>query len=117
MIRQVYVVLTVVMLTVLTFIGNPANAAEIGNVGAEQSTNQYSQTVQDWKQADVMQYAQVSWPFQQTQTRNQGEQTEQYSQEPQTQTRNQGNQSEQTQYQQQQQSPNQIPSQNNQEQA
>ncbi|MEB3312301.1 MAG: hypothetical protein VKJ02_18905 [Snowella sp.] len=135
MIRQVFVMLTVVMLTVLTIIGNPAIAAEMGNFGTEQSANQYPQTVQDWQPVETVQYAQVSWPFQQTQTRNQGEQTEQYSQsqqpqarnqgeqtqqysqQPQTQARNQNNQSEQPQYQQQQQTPNQIPSQNNQEQS
>ena len=133
MIRKTFLTLAVVFFAVFTLITMPVNAGEVSTQGTEQQSNQYSQTTQGFNQSDAVQYAQISWPFQKdknqgeqvqqqsqepqngNQSQSQGEQTQQYAQKQQPQNSNQGTQSQEEQSEQQQQSPNQNDSQNNQE--
>ena len=114
MIRKTFLTLAVVFFAVLTLVTMPVNAGEFSNQGTEQQSSQYTQEAQGVNPSDAVQYAQISWPFQKDQ--NQGEQTQQQSQEPQSnnQSQNQGEQTQQYAQKQQQQSPNQNDSQSNQ---
>ena len=114
MIRKTFLTLAVVFFAVLTLVTMPVNAGEFSNQGTEQQSSQYTQESQGVNPSDAVQYAQISWPFQKDQ--NQGEQTQQQSQEPQSnnQSQNQGEQTQQYAQKQQQQSPNQNDSQSNQ---
>ena len=114
MIRKTFLTLAVVFFAVLTLVTMPVNAGEFSNQGTEQQSSQYTQEAQGVNPSDAVQYAQISWPLQKDQ--NQGEQTQQQSQEPQSnnQSQNQGEQTQQYAQKQQQQSPNQNDSQSNQ---
>ena len=114
MIRKTFLALAVVFFAVLTFVTMPVNAGEVSTQGTEQQSSQYTQEAQEFNPSDAVQYAQISWPFQKDQ--NQGEQTQQQSQEPQSnnQSQSQGEQTQQYAQKQQQQSPNQNDSQSNQ---
>ena len=132
MIRKTFLTLAVVFFAVLTLVTMPVNAGEFSNQGTEQQSSQYTQEAQGVNPSDAVQYAQISWPFQKdqnqgeqtqqqsqepqsnNQSQSQGEQTQQYAQKQQPQNSNQGNQSQQEQSEQQQQSPNQNDSQSNQ---
>ena len=114
MIRKTFLTLAVVFFAVLTLVTMTVNAGEFSNQGTEQQSSQYTQEAQGVNPSDAVQYAQISWPLQKDQ--NQGEQTQQQSQEPQSnnQSQNQGEQTQQYAQKQQQQSPNQNDSQSNQ---
>ena len=132
MIRKTFLTLAVVFFAVVTLITMPVNAGEVSTQGTEQQSGQYTQEAQAFNQSDAVQYAQISWPFQKdqnqgeqtqqqsqepqenNQSQSQGEQTQQYAQKQQPQNSNQGTQSQEEQSEQQQ-SPNQNDSQNNQE--
>jgi hypothetical protein len=132
MIRKTFLTLAVAFFAVLTLVTMPVNAGEVSTQGTEQQSSQYTQKTQEFNPSDVVQYAQISWPFQKdqnqgeqtqqqsqeaqnsNQSQNQGEQTQQYAQKQEPQNSNQGTQSQQEQSEQQQQSPNQNDSQSNQ---